>query len=165
MAANDRAIVVLHRFGEMHGGDVHERFPGDEGGTASENEGEGLALELSPGMGFFIQREGSYAVNDVFQMRRHGEIPDGCCNHDPMRLFDLLLERTEVIIGLAGLVVVLNREVLNVEISENGCFCGHTWYALAPFRKGRSKGGAITGIVRASADAEDACARCHAGEF
>lgn len=138
MPANDGAIVVFHCFGEVHGGDVHECLPGDEGGTASEDKGEGFAFQLSLRVGFFIQREGSYTVNDVLQMRGNREIPNRCGNQNAMGPFDLFLKSAEIIVGLAGFVVALHGEVLDVEISESDRFHGHVGDALAPFRKGRS---------------------------
>lgn len=139
----------------MHGGDVHEGFPGDEGRTTGEEEVEGLAAELSLGVGFLIEGDSADAINDILQMRRDGEVPDGGGNHDAIRCQYFLLEETEVIIGLTGLRVALECEVLDLEMPENDRVQRDIRDTLTPFCEGCRKSCAITGVIGAGNNAED----------
>lgn len=78
-----------------------------------------------------------------------------------MCVFDLFLEGTKVIVGLARGVVTLHGEVLDVKVPQEDCFCGNTSISRS-IGKGSRKRCAITGIVRAGDEAEDAGGVCHA---
>lgn len=149
MPADHRPIVVLDGFREVHGREVHERLPRDDGGASRKEEGEGFSVELPLRSCLLVQRKGPHAVDDVLEVGGDREVPNRRRKHNPMCLQYLLLEGAEVIIGDAGCRVALEGEVLDVEIPQTHGVHGDPPNAPYPFYESLSQGCAIARIVRA----------------
>lgn len=156
VAADDRAAVVLHGFGDVEGGDVHEGLPGDARRAAGVEEVEGLALELPLRARCFIERKGAHAIDHVLEVCRNREVPDGGGDDDAVSVQNLLLERTEVVIGVARFLVVCEGEVFDREVSEPHFLCCRTLDGSDPLDECIGEGTAVAWLIDACDDDEDA---------
>lgn len=157
--ADERAAVVLQGLGHMHGREVHEGFPRNHGGAAGEDHVERHPLQLPPGVRFGIEREGTHAVNDILEVRRDREVPDGAYDQKTLCVFHLLLQVTEVIGGTAGRIVVCEGEVFDGEILQPHLFHGRALHRAHSLHEGVREHRAVARFVGARDEDEDV----HAG--
>ena len=116
MSPDHGCSVVAQCFGKVTCGEAHKAFPDGNRGSAGVKEECRRSRQFPFGSCLFIQAEGSHAINDIFEMRGNGEIPDRCCKDETIGLLHVFLEPAEIIFGCAVGMVVLKSEVLDLQI-------------------------------------------------
>lgn len=128
MRPRDGGAKVAHGLGNVHRREPHEAFPGDAWRAAGEEEEAGRPAQLALGMTLGIQRKAPDVIEEVLEVGRNAEVPDGTGDHDAIAsLHDLpdviefeTLSRTCIILELeVGEWHVLQADLL-------GLRSGHT---------------------------------------
>lgn len=133
-----------------------QSFPCRCGRTAREEEKERLPFELSFGARCGIERKSAHAVNAIFEVRRHGEVPNGGGDDKTVRLHYRLLQFPKLLFLLRRRIVVLEGKLLEREITEKELGDYDTIMSAKPLNERIRKRGAVTGIIRAGEENEDA---------
>lgn len=118
MPPDDDSAVVFDRFRNVREGDVEEGLPCDHRRAAGEEEEEGFAAKLAFRMRRGVEADRAQAVDDVFEMRGNGEVPDRGREDDAVGREERILQRAEIIVPRAGGGVMVEVEMLDVHVLD-----------------------------------------------
>ena len=154
--AEHRAAEVLDRLRQKAHGLAHEPRPGGPRRAAGEDEEERFSFEGTVGVGG-IERERPHAIDEVLQVRRNREIPDGSGDDDAVRLLYEVLQGAKILFLRACGIVEFQTEVIDLQGGKfHGVDCQIVDCRPGTFGKGGSEQDTIARIVRAGDEDEQA---------